>query len=136
MSSPPPPPDVRSWVFWRKRLTGVLVVSAVALAVTQVLPSLPTDQPILFASPAGHPFETLEIDYRSPEGVTLGGVEISPPLPASTLAHTLRLPHGSYIFSVRAELRNKGGEAETLVEQHRVELDGSTHRLAVGATSP
>lgn len=125
-------PDLRSVAFWRKRLARVLVVSGLALLVTQGIPKLPKDQPVLISAPSGQPITSLRLDYLTVDGEAIGGAELTPDRPTSVLNHVLHLPDGTYRFRVHARVISTGSSVISLLEERVVALSGSSVRLQLG----
>jgi hypothetical protein len=128
---------VGSAAFWKKRVGRALVVLALALLATQVLPELPADQQIQVVAPEGYLLEQVDISYSTSEGdAPLSGTQLHFSPAAPIALHTARLKNGIYRVALRASAlprqraSNKNAEAPVLLRHTAtVELTGDGARI-------
>jgi hypothetical protein len=123
----------RDPTFWRKRLARGLVAVGVALIAVRFLPHLPEEHAVLFHAPEGNQLVDLQLNYYDTDGHLLVGAQIRPTPPSGTVAHTLRVPAGEVRVDVTATIATGGGHQQELLEQRRLQLDGSTQKVFLRA---
>ncbi len=127
----------RSWAFWRKRLARALVLGALVLGATQVLPQLPRDQAILVLAPEGARFTELNLTYFIPgEPEALGGTSVSFPTSLQRFPHSIRLANGKYSVLVEAKGVSSTGSPLTWTVKRPLTLQGGRTRLQLPLPQP
>lgn len=110
---------------WRRTLARLLLVGGIALALTQVLPSVPHEQSLIFRlkDPA---VQKLEATW-TPEGEreALGGVVLSfGDAAPREVRHRVKLPNGRYEIAVDLERAEADSGLSSRSTTRRVNLDG------------
>jgi|GEM_PF-2684141 len=123
---PVTPPDIHSWSFWKKRLARLLIVGALGLAATQVLPALPEDQTVEFRTKRGL-ITQLQLTYYergNEDGEPLLGTRLTLAEPGKHVPHTLRLKSGEYTVVIEALVSSAEGKTHLISQEKFVELSG------------
>jgi hypothetical protein len=121
--------DIRSAQFWRKRILRALLLGALLIAATQLLPNLPQEQRLLFRAPDGKAVTELNFSYfQVGEQEPLGGAQLSFPAPIFQIPHGVSLPNGRYRVMVRAVGKTP---AERWTAEKSLELTGGTAVIAL-----
>lgn len=117
---------MHSWAFWKKRLARLLVLGALVLGATQVLPTLPEDQSVEVRS-SGAPLRAVHLTYYDKgdtEGDPLVGTQITLAEPGKYVPHSLRLKNGDYTVVVEATLETADGKTRLVRTERSVTLSG------------
>jgi hypothetical protein len=125
------------WPFWRTRIARALVIAALALIVTQLLPALPEEQFVRLKPPPGVELTRATLIYYTTDGGDpLSGTELVPAAPAPFLTHTLRLPSADYRISIQAVGADSSGAAHRYSETQTVSLSGSVAEVLLHTSKP
>jgi len=129
----PGPSQAQAWS-WRRLLPKLLLAGAIALALTQLLPALPSDQQLEIDVPTGpgvvHQLEL--IWSRVGDASHAGGVRLAVPLTsAGTIHHTVRAPDGPYDLRLVVQRRLSGGTLTETSHHRRVTLRGGRTRIVL-----
>lgn len=131
------PVDPKSWTFWKARIARALVVGALALGATQILPSLPRDQELEVTVPEGS-ISKLTLTYleSSDSSTALAGATLSVPAPGTKARHTARLQDGEYLLLLEAEGKNPAGKTVTWRERRPITLEGQLVSIPLRSNKP
>ncbi len=121
-AAPPSPPPVSSWTFWRARLARALIIGALGIAATQILPALPRDQNVEVQLREGQ-LREVRITYLE-DSNALAGAIVRPELSGTRARHTARLQDGAYRISVDAFGEDASGQSRTWHQEKAITLSG------------
>ncbi len=121
-ASPSSPPPVSSWTFWRARLARALIIGALGIAATQILPALPRDQNVEVRLIEGK-LREVRITYLE-DSNALAGATVQPEVSGTRARHTARLQDGAYRISVDAFGEDDAGQSRTWHQEKTITLAG------------
>ncbi len=118
---------------WRRVLPKVLLAGGIALALTQLLPALPSDQQLVIDLPTGRGVVSgVDLTWsRVEDAEHAGGVRLAVPASSTTVHHSLRAPDGPYDVEVVVRRTRGGGTLSETSHHRRVNLGGGRTRIVL-----
>ena len=119
---------------WRRTLSRLLLVGGIALALTQVLPSMPHEQSLVFRmkDPSVQRLQatwTPEGEHEALGGVTLSFGDAAP----REVRHRVKLPNGRYEIAVDLQRAEGDSGLSSRSTTRRVNLEGEETVISLDA---
>jgi hypothetical protein len=112
----------------------VILAAGIALAVTQLIPALPSDHELAIDLPTGAGVvRRLDLNWaRVGDQNHTGGVRLAVPAKSTkTVHHTLRGPDGPYEIELVVQRRLRGGTLSETSHHRRVNLSSGQTRIVL-----